>query len=194
MNKVPFKNNTPFKTDDLLIDSLKNGDFRSFETLYNIYVREMYILSIGYTNDSDEAKDIVQDAFVYIWNNRLSIRADSNLRNYLRTIIRNSSLNLIRNRRNRERHKKIIETETHDNLTSPNPESNLDHKEKNQEIELKLKYINKKLRQLPEGCKKAFILSVIEGHSYKQVADILGISVNTVKTQIKIAYRKIRMR
>lgn len=194
MDRVPFKNDKPFKNDDLLIDGLLNGDFRSFEKVYNKYVREMYLLSVGFLNDSAEAQDIVQEAFVYLWNNRTSLRPDSNLRGYLRTIIRNASLNSIRNQRIRNKHKKIIEAEKiieSETISSAQP-SATDFKETDLETERKLNYINDKLEQLPHGCKKAFIMSVIEGHTYKQVADKMGISINTVKTQIKIAYRKIR--
>lgn len=202
MDKIPFKSDKPFTNDDLLIDGLLSGDFRSFEKIYNKYVREMYMLSAGYTNDSDEAKDIVQDAFVYLWNNRTYLRPDSNLRNYLRTIIRNASLNSIRNKRIRNKHKKIINTQYEQeticqaetlNSTSATPGLTTEtYKETDKEIELKLRHINQKLEQLPHGCKKAFVMSVIEGYTYKQVAEKMGISINTVKTQIKIAYRKIR--
>lgn len=185
-------NNKSFKNDDLLIDGLLNGDLRSFEKVYNKYVREMYLLSVGYLRDSNEAQDVVQETFLYLWNNRTSLRPDSNLHSYLRTIIRNSSLNSIRNQRIRDKHKKIIESETYYSETSATLFSFTDLEESEKDFERKLIYIKEKLEQLPPGCKKAFIMSVIEGYTYKEVADKMGISINTVKTQIKIAYRKIR--
>lgn len=193
-----------FKNDDLLVDGLLNDDFRSFEKIYNKYSREIYLLCNGYLNDPSEAQDLVQEAFIYLWNNRSTLRPDSNLRAYLRRIIRNASLNALRNKRIRDKHKKTIDLESPSATTGPFDNPAFDGQDvqqekshdifvqEEQEFQRKISYVNKKLGELPPGCKKAFIMSVIEGHTYQQVANQMGLSVNTIKTQIKIAYRKLR--
>ena len=62
------------------------------------------------------------------------------------------------------------------------------------DVDAKLLTIKKVIDALPEGCRKIFVMSVIEGMSYTDTAKELGVSVNTVKSQVKIAYKKLKIR
>lgn len=179
-----------YEDEDLLIDGLMKGDFQSFEKLYHKHVRELYFLSIGYLNNKSDAQDVVQEAFIYLWNNREMLKPDSNIKAYMRTIVKNASLNVIRNEKIKAKHQTIFAekkeyfSDLHTNYQK--------HKEESEAFEEKLSLVRQKLEQLPKGCKKIFIMCVIDGFTYKEAAKKMGVSVNTVKTQVKIAYQKIR--
>ncbi len=180
------------KDDTLLIDGLTGGDVRSFSKVYNKYARELYFLSAGYLDNSDDAQDIVQEVFVYLWNNKHNLRADSNLEAYLKTATKNASLNLIRSRRVRERHQKTVKEEIITSTPSSAIEEQINHIDQSKDFDRKICFIREKIQTLPKNCRNAFVMSVVEGMTYKEVSGLLGVSVNTVKTQIKIAYQKLR--
>jgi RNA polymerase sigma-70 factor (ECF subfamily) len=177
-------------SEDILIDGLINSDIQSFEYIYQKYSRELFYISMAYVNNTQDSEDIIQEAFIYLWKNRSNLSRNSNLGAYLRVITKNISLNYIRNKKIKDKHHKIIAVESGNNER----EEKKNYVEFSKECDRKISYINQRINDLPNGCKKIFLMSVIEGSSYKEVSRSLGISINTVKTQIKIAYTRIRNR
>lgn len=125
--------------------------------------------------DSQEvARDIVQDAFVYVMEHPKLLEKEPNtLKSYLYSAVKNATLNHLR-------HKKVI----------------VKSFEKNPFVELEEEVITKKMMEaevahklynalllLPKGCQEICRLSYLEGHSNKQISEMLNISINTVKTQ-----------
>ncbi len=133
-------------------------------------------------NDVD-AEDAVQESFVYLWNHRKEMKPDIAIEGYLYSCVRHYVLNYIRHQNIRIRQEKEIVREqewlaglTYDEI----------------DVDAKLLTIKKVIDALPEGCRKIFVMSVIEGMSYTDTAKELGVSVNTVKSQVKIAYKKLK--
>ncbi len=176
-------------TDKVLVRRLMIGDVEAFEIIYRRYSRELYLLSMAYLNDCKAAEDILQDAFLYLWRKRENLSENSVMVAYLRRIVKSMSLNYLRHNKIIVKHSKIISEEGSDNYT-PEEEDNKNSEER--ELQIQIKLIGEKLKTLPGSCKKIFIMSAIEEMSYKDVSSALGVSVNTIKTQIKIAYRKLR--
>lgn len=163
------------------IKKLIAGDVGTFEQVYRKFSRSMYLTAMGLHRDAQVAEDAVQESFVYLWNHRRQINAELSIEGYLHTSVRHYVLNYIRHRKvfqNREediaREQQFLNEPDEEDLTS------------------KIVSIRQVLDTLPESCRKIFVMSVIEGMSYADTADHLGISVNTVKSQVKIAYRKIK--
>lgn len=163
------------------IKKLIAGDVGTFEQVYRKFSRSMYLTAIGLHQDAQVAEDAVQESFVYLWNHRRQVNAELSIEGYLHTSVRHYVLNYIRHRKvfqNREediaREQQFLNEPDEEDLTS------------------KIVSIRQVLDTLPESCRKIFVMSVIEGMSYADTADHLGISVNTVKSQVKIAYRKIK--
>ncbi|MEG3655840.1 sigma-70 family RNA polymerase sigma factor [Arenibacter palladensis] len=145
-----------------------------FKRNYRVYC----LLSYSYVAQWDIAEDIVQDVFV-----RLLSKQDNvillNINAYVWRAIKNNSLKFIsRNRKN--------ETLDENCLSIPLPEEPL-IEESNRAL-----ILQESINNLPPGCKSVFELCALDGHKYYSAADHLGISVNTVKTQMKKAYKIIR--
>ena len=66
------------------------------------------------------------------------------------------------------------------------------HSEDEAEFEFRLQAVRQMVETLPESCRKIFVMAVVEGWGYAATASELGLSVNTVKSQVKIAYRKLK--
>ncbi len=150
---------------------------KTFDETYDF----LYHYASGFVNDGDDAKDIVHDAFVYAWNNRGDLDFSCSIKPYLLKVVRNYSLNHIRNKSIRDRHHNIIKYVFEDVFIP-------DYEEHNVLIEKITTIIDK----LPEQCSKVFKMSVYDGLRYKEIADNLGITVNTVKTHISKALKILR--
>ncbi|NTW32776.1 MAG: RNA polymerase sigma-70 factor [Bacteroidetes bacterium] len=138
-----------------------------------------------YVKDLDTAKEIVQDAFVNLWEKRDNIDLSKSVKSYLTTTIYNRSLNYLRD--NKKFNKEIL---TFENLY---PYNNQDTGDKLVASEINNK-INKAIDELPEKCREVFQLSRFENLKYRQIADKLNISVKTVETQMSKALQHLRNR
>ncbi|SIS54063.1 RNA polymerase sigma-70 factor, ECF subfamily [Zobellia uliginosa] len=137
---------------------------------------EFCLLSYSYVACMDQAKDIVQDVFVKILVKDQAAEI-LNLKAYIWRAVKNTSLKHL------ERSKKL-EPLNQNALIIASEEEKPDD-------ELRLK-MQDALEKLPPQCKNVFELCVVKGQKYNSTADSLGISVNTVKTQMKKAYRILR--
>lgn len=167
--------------DKTVIRKLIAGDVKAFEQLYREFSRCMYLSALGLWRDPQVAQDAVQESFIYLWNHRRQIDAAQSIEGYLHTSVRHYILNYIRHQKIRHNREEEIMREQ-EFLNDPEEE----------DLTSRIELVRDLLATLPENCRKIFVMSVVEGMSYADTADKLGISVNTVKSQVKIAYRKIK--
>ncbi|RHU26289.1 RNA polymerase sigma-70 factor [Parabacteroides sp. TM07-1AC] len=162
-----------------------------FEDIYLSYFSKMKHFATEYVISDEDAENIVQDVFVELWENKEMLNMHMNLIAYLFTTIKNKCLNHMRH--------KIVVQNTATKMQEEyliSLRMNLDSLEafdnklfSDQDIE---KIINRALDSLPEKCRTIFFMSKIEGKKQKEIAQELNISINTVGTQIGIAYKKLR--
>ena len=168
--------------DYTILKAIVEGDSNSFEILFRKYYQELCNYSMGILGDAEKAEDVVQDAFVYLWENRQRINITTSLKSYLYQSVRNGALKIIRTQVLEQRH-------------MPRLTEFIEYLEKSEfsEDELaKLQKIEPAIDELPSQCKSVFLMSFMDKKSYKQIADELEISLNTVKTHVSKAYRIIR--
>jgi RNA polymerase sigma-70 factor, ECF subfamily len=153
--------------------------------LFKSNFKELCYFAIQYVKDSDIAKDIVQDTFLSIWQKKESIDLSRSVKSYLVSAVKNKCLNYIRD------HKKfsseILETGYQD------IKSFYKHHDRLIEGELRKK-INTSIEELPEKCRRVFLLSRYENLKYQEIAERLHISVKTVETQMSKALHHLRIR
>ena len=162
-----------------------------FEDVYLSYFSKMKYFAKECVISEEDAENIVQDVFVELWENKEMLNMHMNLIAYLFTTIKNKCLNHLRH--------KLVVQETANKLQEEYTISlrmNLDSLEtfdnnlfSDQDIE---KLISRALDALPEKCRAIFIMSKIEGKKHNEIAQELNISINTVGSQIGIAYKKLR--
>jgi RNA polymerase sigma-70 factor (ECF subfamily) len=158
------------------------GEEVSFEEQFKLHYRFLCTAAFYVVNDEEAARDIVQDFFLYCWNKRHIIRLTHDFKSYALRAIRNASLNYIK------KSEKMTLEETHvmEKLLTQFPAEDIDEEEKRN------KALWTAVSRLPEQRRKIFLMSTREGLKYKEVATALDISINTVKTQIKLALQFLR--
>jgi RNA polymerase sigma-70 factor (ECF subfamily) len=159
-----------------------------FKTLFKDYFQPLCHLSMHYLEDIDESKGVVQDAFVKLWEVRHGLNPDSNIQNFLFTLVKNSCLNLLKRKQILlKHHEKIKWLEMHYQYESLNRMGD-DYLEFN---ELKIK-IESAIRQLPGSCRKVFEMSRFEELKNREIAENLGISQKTVEAHLTKALKILR--
>jgi RNA polymerase sigma-70 factor (family 1) len=163
----------------------------SFEDIYLTYFSKMKYFAKEYVVSEEDAENIVQDVFMELWEKREALTMHTNLIAFLFTAIKNRCLNHLRH--------KMVTQETANQLQeeySITLRMNLNSLEafdqnlfSEQDIE---KIITRALNSLSDKCREIFIMSKIEGKKQKEIATELNISINTIETQMGIAYKKLR--
>lgn len=161
-----------------------DGDISSFKYFFDKYYGDLCNFVNVYLHDRVLSEEIVQDIFVYFWENKEKLQINSSVKSFLFSASKFKSLNLLRDTKNRER----IATTISKNELQIAPE--LDDSWIDTE-EFK-KILNAAVEQLAPKCREIFLLSKQEGLSNKEIAERLGISVKTVENQITIALKKLR--
>lgn len=159
----------------------QNRNDDDFEISFKEHYTGLCTYAYNLVGDRFEAEDIVQQFFIKLWDKREDFRIDS-FSSYAYRSVRNSCLNrLIKSGRNKE---ESIENLTDRLLADFNPGE--------EPAYVYQDIVRKVLRQIPEKCRQILFLHCISGLKYKEIADTMGISVNTVKSQIAVAYKILR--
>lgn len=146
-----------------------------YENLFKANHKNLCRLANNIVNDTEGAKDIVQDVFVKLWDLRESLHTES-IKSYLYSATTNKSLNYLEKKK---KTKKLSDLKI-DSWQTTTDLSNI------RELE---NMINMAMDKLPQKCKVIFILNRFEGLRYKQIAEILNISPKTVENQMGKALR-----
>jgi RNA polymerase sigma-70 factor (ECF subfamily) len=175
-----------------LIQRLHEGKEDAFERVFRMYFVKLCLYAEHYVRDKHAAEDIVEDFFYLFWINSNQIIINTSLDGYIYTSIHNRCLKYLRQEKIKQKHleeghyiftdKEILETASEDY-----PDTNL----VSGELE---DIIAEAINSLPEQCRKIFSMSRFDGLSYNEISVNLGISVNTVKTQMARALQKMRVK
>jgi RNA polymerase sigma-70 factor, ECF subfamily len=165
-----------------LLQRVKENDQTALECLFEKYYYRLCDFAFQYVRSVELAEEVVSDVFLKIWENRHTIDIKTNFKAYIFTATRNQALNYLeKEKRDREDLDDILPGKSSDNY---HPDEELIFQELENHIEV---LINK----LPPRRKLIFKLSLIEGFTYREIADILSISIHTVQNQMVQAVKKL---
>jgi RNA polymerase sigma-70 factor (ECF subfamily) len=139
-----------------------------------------------FTFDQDIAKEIVQEAFIKLWVNRIRLSPDLPVRAYMNKIIVNSGLNLLKHEKYREKYRQYLIQNSSLHFSGEGFV--------NTDFEKLLADVNKAIAELPEQMQVIFRLSRDKELKYSEIAAQLQISVKTVETQMSRALQKLRIK
>lgn len=162
--------------DENLLRSFQNGNPHAFETLFHRYKDQTYNFAYRMLGNRESAGDITQEVFIKLFNSQRNPVRINNLKNYLFILTRNMCLNRIRDT------KKEIDSD-----------SIVEEKSIGSEItNLQLLKLKKAFTRLEPDLKEALILREYQGFSYKEISEILGISISAVKSLLFRARLKLK--
>jgi RNA polymerase sigma factor (sigma-70 family) len=166
---------------DNLVLRCREGDRQAYHQLYKLYSRAMYNVGYRIVNNADEAKDVLQDAFISAFNSLGTYRGDAAFGAWLKRIVVNKAINLVR----RRRFERMPETE------------GFDIKEDESVDELAgfpftVEKVKKAIEQLPDGYRVVLSMYLLEGYDHTEIGEILGITESTSKSQFNRSKKKLK--
>ena len=153
-----------------LLAGCRKGHRQAQRQLYDRFAGEMYVVCLRYCKNEDEAKDILQEAFIKIFNKISSFRGESKLYYWIKRVVVNTALNQQRNKHH----------------LLPVVDINAEHHVTNETYILSdyhWKDLLKMIQGLPQGCRAIFNLYAIEGFNHREIAKMLQITEGTSKSQ-----------
>ncbi|MGL6266893.1 MAG: RNA polymerase sigma factor [Chitinophagaceae bacterium] len=141
------------------------------ETLYKMYAPKMFGVCLRYSGHQEDAQDILQEGFIKVYRNLVKFRREGSFEGWMRRIFVNTAI---------EHYRKSI------NLypVSESQENNVEDKEWNAFEKLALKDLVKLIQTLSPGYRTVFNLYVVEGYTHREIAEMMGISEGTSKSQL----------
>lgn len=170
-------------SDPELISLWQQGNESAFDIIYKRYVGFLYNEAIIKTDSSEDAKELVQDVFLSLYLRKNDLQTITTLKAYLFTILKNKVINAYRKKLSQRKYEKEVTNNLR--IVTDDPHEDLEAKELNQ-------LMKEKINDLPPKCREVFLLSREEQLSYKEIAEKLNISTNTVDQHIQKALRILR--
>lgn len=164
-----------------IINEFRKGNKTAFNQIFDTFYSSLCLFTNKYINDFKESEDIAQEAFIIIWEKRKNFSNINSLKAFLYQTAKNKSLNAIKHLKvkNRYNEARIKELETENYFA--------DHLIEEETHRIIIQRIN----ELPPQSRK-IILHSLKGLKNNEIAEKMEISINTVKTQKKIAYKKLK--
>lgn len=159
---------------------IKNGDEQAFRLFYERYQSPLLSFLISKGTARSDAEDLLQTAFLIIWEKRGDIRVDQSLRSFLFTIAYNRMLNLFRDAKQQEPDYAYRLSDT-----GTNPETEAGERQA-------METMQKALEQMPEKRRCVFELCYLQGLSHREAADALEVAVKTVENHMALAIKDLR--
>jgi RNA polymerase sigma-70 factor (ECF subfamily) len=173
------------KSDDMLIEEIKNGNQASYDELMQKYQNHVYHIAYSFTRSPDDAMDLLQNIFLKAYENLKKFRKESQFKTWLMRITYNEGQNWIRKNKKKNLHDKIEFAHTSSAGLIPSHEDEYLVSE-NKALLLRCLYdLNTKYRL-------AVVLKYFESYSIKEIAEALNCSEGVVKNMLFRSLQKLR--
>ncbi len=162
---------------------LKEGDFSSFDKLFELYHKRIFCFARALLKNKEDAEEIVQDVFIRVWQKRQDIKEHLNFKSYIFTITYNLVIDRFRDRIKDEKIREALENETIESTFSV--EKDINYSQLND-------LVKETIEAFPPQQKTVYKMSRTYGLTHREIALQLNISVNTVKNHVSNALKEIK--
>ncbi len=162
-----------------IIERCRQGDRDAYYQLYKLYSKSMYNIGYRIVNNEDEAEDVLQEAFISAFRNLDHYRGDATFGSWLKRIVVNKAINVLKTRKA----ERLPEDENFDLQEEVWPET---------EFPFTVQQVRNAMEELPAGYRSVLSLYLMEGYDHSEIAEILGISESTSKSQFNRSKKKLR--
>ena len=162
-------------TETELIQACLREDRLAQKALYEKYNQAMYTLAYRITGDFELANDVLQEGFIKVFQHLVNFRKESTLGAWIKTIVLRTALSKVKRQQN----------------FAPEDAIPADYAVDWGDF-IEAEYLEQAINNLPPGYRTVFILIEVEGYSHQEVADLLGISTGTSKSQLFYAKKRLR--
>ncbi len=168
-----------FDDESDLYEAIKQGNDRAFKKFFDTHYNNLYVYLRSRNITREAAEDLIQKAFLYIWENRKKIKPHLSLKSYLFRIAYTRMLNHIEQEHNH------ADLENHMNGTTKTPHDAVEYKDLHSSF-------REAVSNLPERRRAVFESCFIKDLTYKETAELLSISVKTVENHMALAFKDLR--
>ena len=162
-----------------IIEKCRQGDRGAHYQLYRLYSRNMYNIGYRIVNNEAEAEDVLQEAFINAFHSLNHYRGDATFGSWLKRIVVNKAISVLKSRKMES----LLENE---NFDVP------EEQETQVEFKFSVEQVKKAIVMLPDGYRSVLSLYLLEGYDHSEIAEILGISESTSKSQFNRSKKKLR--
>jgi RNA polymerase sigma-70 factor (family 1) len=166
-----------------LIKKFSKGDKNAFRQVFDTYFNALCAFGYNYIREASAVEDLVQEAFISLWEKHRDFDNINALKSFLYTTVRNKCLNHLKHQLVRQKNEDAL-------ISVLESEHYFEGKVIEEEV---FNQLTLEIKNLPDSAQKIMLLA-LNGLSNSEIAAELNISVNTVKTQKKIAYSKLKDR
>ena len=170
-------------SDEELIKKYLKGDEKSLEVLIKRYLKPIYSFAFNFVLNQQDAEDLTQEIFLKMWRNLKKFKKEKNFKSWLFTIAKNTCFDFLR----KKRRNLILNAENLEIVADLTP-SLLEKMEK----ESLLEKLKKEIEKLPFKMKEVIDLHYNFGLNFREISEILGEPMNTVKSRHKRAISKLK--
>ena len=165
-------------TEAELIKGCRRGDRLAQKMLYERFAPKMFGICKRYLRSREDAEDVLGEGMYKVYSNIEKFRGDGSFEGWIRRIVVNQALMFLRKKHNFQLTVEVSNIEVQTGISI--------------EDELAAEDILNLLNKLPVGYRTVFNLYVVEGYKHREIADIMGISINTSKSQLILAKKRLR--
>ena len=166
--------------DEMLVDACVSGSTKAQKILFDRFAPKMMAISMRYIRDKERANDVLQDAFIKVFQNLNSFKKDGSLEGWVSRIVVNTALDTLR------RNKKFLNNVEIDDI-------HVSVIQKSEAVsKLESESLMEIINTLPDGYRVIFNMFAIEGYSHKEIAEKLDITESTSKSQYARARKAIK--
>lgn len=169
------------QTDLQLFSKLQRNDENAFSELFHRYYSGLCAFVFRYLRDEAITEELVQEVFVRMWEKRNELNIKTSVKSYLFRSVKNEMINRQQHEKVEQKYRKLIQQD----------ENELSAEQVLPEVDL-MKKIEASIEALPPKRKEIFKLSREKGMSYREIAELLDISVKTVEAQMGQALKQLR--
>lgn len=164
---------------DELVERCLQGDRDAYFLLYKQYSKSMFNVGYRIVRDEAEAEDVLQEAFISAFRNLSHYRGDATFGAWLKRIVVNKAINAV-NKRRMERFPENQEIDV------------IEESEEILDFPFTVEKVKQAIEQLPDGYRMVLSLYLLEGYDHGEIAEILGISESTSKSQFNRSKKKLK--
>jgi RNA polymerase sigma factor (sigma-70 family) len=165
-----------------LLDGCKSGDQKAQFQIYKLYYKAMYNTSLRIVNDTMEAEDVMQEAFLSAFEKIDTYSGTVSFGAWLKKIVINRSLDALGKR------KAIFEDiGSHTDIRDNSPDDSV----RNEDVDVRIGEVKDAIEKLPDGYRVILSLYLLEGYDHDEIAEILKISSSTSRSQLSRAKQKL---
>ena len=149
--------------------------------LYKLYSKAMFNTSLRITGSEMDAEDVLQESFLSAFKNLNSYKGTASFGSWLKRIVVNNAINLVKKRR--------LDVEQVEDIGAI--DDRVEERE-SQDLDYDVTVVNEGISRLPDGYRLVLTLYLIEGYDHKEIAQVLGITESTSKSQFNRSKRKLK--